>query len=70
MHSLCYYGLAVELLLDKIKPTPYLSTKNLICYCGSAVEHHLGKTKTALFNHLNSPQKSIKKQHYAGVAQR
>ena len=34
-----------------------------LCYCGSGVEHHLGKTKTALFNHSNSPQKSIKKQH-------
>ncbi len=31
-----------------------------LCYCGSAVEHHLGKTKTALFNHSISPQKSFK----------
>ena len=26
-------------------------SKTALCWCGSAVEHHLGKTKTALFNH-------------------
>ena len=42
---------------------------NFICYCGSAVEHCLGKTWLALRKALKNHQKQLNIWHYADVAQ-
>ena len=41
----------------QLKFVEHLVRAGVVC----AIEHHLGKTKTALFNHSISPQNSIKK---------